>query len=65
MAIYTVHCVDHGDNVWHVENIECAADDEAMTEAERQFRSAPIGAGFDLFQGERLILRHRARSNLG
>jgi hypothetical protein len=26
MAIYTIHCVDHGDNVWHVENIECAAD---------------------------------------
>lgn len=60
-----MHSVDHGNNVWHVENLECASDNEAMAEAERRHGLAPIGAGFDLFRGRALILRFRAPPNFG
>jgi len=62
MAIYTMQSVDHGNNVWHVENMECTSDKEAMAEAERRHGLAPIGAGFDLYRGAALIHRYRVRT---
>jgi len=59
MAFYTVRLVDHGENVWHVENIECHSDDEAITEAKRSSAFGFLGAGFDLYLGDALIHRHR------
>jgi hypothetical protein len=58
MALYRVHFVDHGGNVHSTYEVEHEADEEAIATARRM--DVPfIGAGFDLWEGERLVHRHR------
>ncbi len=56
--VYQVHFVDHGDNVYATEHVEHASDEEAIKTAHRMnIRS--IGGGFEVWEGERLVVRHR------
>ena len=58
MALYRVHFVDHGGNVYSTHEIEHNADEDAIEVAHGM--DVPfIGAGFDLWEGERLVPRHR------
>jgi hypothetical protein len=58
MALYEVHFVDHGNNVYATEYIE-HPNDEAAIVAAHQLNVPSIGAGFDVREGERLVHRHR------
>jgi hypothetical protein len=62
MEIYTVHFVDHGENVWHSENFECDDDSKAVISATAK-NVTTIGNGFDLYHGNRLVHRHRSRGS--
>lgn len=55
---YRVHYVDHGNNVYATEHIE--HDDEEVLIADLQRLNAHgVGAGFDVWDGDRLVYRHR------
>lgn len=58
MALYRVHFVDHGDNIYLTQDIE-HRDDAAAIEAARRMNAPSIGAGFELWQDDRLVHRHR------
>ena len=58
MALYRVHFVDHGDNVYATEYVE-HEDDASAIEAAHRMNVPSIGAGFDLWDDERLVHRHR------
>jgi hypothetical protein len=58
MALYRVHFVDHGDNVYATEYLQ-HDDDESAIEAAHRMNVPSIGAGFDLWDDERLVHRHR------
>lgn len=58
MAIYRIHFVDHGNRSFAVHELDCALDDEAVAGAHKL--DVPfIGAGFDVWQDDRLVHRHR------
>jgi hypothetical protein len=58
MAIYRIEFVDSSGNVAGVERMERASDDKAVEIA--HFIYAPrLGAGFDVWDGDRLVHRHR------
>jgi len=42
--------LNHGDNVWHSEEVESGSDAEVVAEAMRRHRFIGIGAGFDLYR---------------
>jgi hypothetical protein len=58
MALYRLHFVDHGNNVRETRHIEHDSDDEAI-EAAHRMNVSWIGAGFDVWEDERLVHRHR------
>ena len=58
MAKYRVQFVDHGDNVYSTEHIEHDSDEAAIQEAHRM-NVPSIGAGFYVWEDERLVHRHR------
>ncbi len=58
MALYRVHFVDHGDNVYATHHLEHDTD-EAALEAAHRLNVPTIGAGFELWEDERLVHRHR------
>jgi hypothetical protein len=58
MALYRVHFVDHGDNVYATEYVE-HDDDESAIKAAHRLNVPSIGAGFDVWDDERLVHRHR------
>jgi hypothetical protein len=58
MMIYRVHFVDHGNNVRSVECIERATDAEAI-EAAHKMNVPTFIAGFDVWEDDRLVHRHR------
>ena len=58
MARYRVHFVDHGDNIYAAEYLEHGDDDSAI-EAAHRMNVPRIGAGFDLWDDELLVHRHR------
>jgi hypothetical protein len=66
--MYRVEFVDHGDNVRGVERIERASDAEAI-EAAHKMNVPTFIAGFDVWEEDRLVHRHRkyqrSRVNLG
>ena len=56
MPRYRVHFVDHGDNIYSTEHLEHDSDQAAIEEAHR--RNVPaIGAGFDIWEDDRLVHR--------
>jgi len=58
MTLYWVEFVDHGDNVRSVKRIECATDAEAI-EAADNINVPTFIAGFDVWEDDRLVHRHR------
>jgi len=58
MPLYRVHFVDHGDNVYSTEYMEHDDDQEAIAVAQRM-NVPSIGAGFDVWNDDRLVHRHR------
>ena len=58
MTFYSVHFVDHGDNIYLTQRIEQQDDVEAI-EAARRMNGPYIGAGFELWQDDRLVHRYR------
>lgn len=58
MAVYRVDFVDHGNNVYAIEHMEQDADRTVIEEVHRR-NAHGIGAGFDIWDGERLVHRHR------
>lgn len=55
---YRVHYVDHGNNIYATEHVE-HDDEQALIAELRQQNAHGIGAGFDLWDGDRLVYRHR------
>ena len=58
MAHYRVHFVDRDDNVHDAVHAE-HDDDEAAIEHAHRINVPSIGAGFEIWEGERLVHRHR------
>ena len=56
--VYIVHFVDHGENVYATEFVR--HDDEvALIDKLSVLYDHQIGAGFDIWDGDRLVHRHR------
>jgi CheY-like chemotaxis protein len=55
---YDVHFVDTAGNVYDALHLECETDETAVDEAHR-LDVASIGKGFDIWDGMRLVHRHR------
>ena len=58
MAQYRIHFVDHGENVYATEHVQ-HDDERELIETMRRREAHGIGAGFDLYEGDRLVYRHR------
>jgi len=58
MARYQIHFVDHGDNIFSTHHVEEPDDEGAITTA-RRLRVPSIGAGFEVWESERLVHRER------
>ena len=58
MALYRVHFVDHGDNVYATEYVDHDSDGDAIRAAHAHDVPS-VGAGFDLWDDERFVYRHR------
>src|SRR4051812_15033696 len=58
MALYRVHFADHGDNIYFTEYHEHDSDDAVIETAMRR-NAQSIGAGFEIWDDERLVHRHR------
>ena len=58
MAVYRVEYVDHGENVYATEHVE-HDDDEALVEELRVRNAHGIGAGYNVWDGDRLVYRNR------
>ena len=58
MPRYRIHFVDHGGNVYDTVNSE-HDDDRAAIEHAHRINVPSIGAGFEVWEGERLVHRHR------
>jgi hypothetical protein len=58
MALYLLEFVDHGGNAFSTHEIE-HDDDESAIEHAHRLHAPNIGAGFDLWHGDRLVHRDR------
>jgi len=58
MALYRVHFVDHGENVYATHYVDHDKDEDAIEAAHRIYVRG-IGAGFDVWEDERLVHQHR------
>jgi hypothetical protein len=58
MPQYRVHFVDHGERVFDTTVVEHDTDEAAIEHA-RRLDVPSIGAGFDVWQEDRLVHRHR------
>ena len=59
MAVYRVHFYDHGDDIRVSHDIE-RDDDEAAIAAAYELNVLPhMSAGFEVWEGDRLVHRHR------
>ena len=58
IATYRIEFVDHGDNVYGTEHVE-HDDEEALIKELRVRNTHGIGYGYDVWDGERLVHRHR------
>ena len=59
MAFYRIHFVDHGDNIRAAHHVECDDDGEAIETGHRLNVLPSMSAGFEVWENERLIHRHR------
>jgi len=58
VAFYRVHFVDHGDNIYSTDYVETDQDEKAVAVA-RRLNVPSIGAGFEVWDDERLVHRQR------
>jgi len=58
VALYRVHFVDHGGNVFDAMQLERDTDEAAIQEAHR-INVPNIGAGFDVWHEWRLVHKYR------
>jgi hypothetical protein len=58
MARYRVDFVDHGENVYATHYVDHDKDEDAV-KAAQQMHVQAIGAGFDVWDGERVVHQHR------
>ena len=58
MALYRVHFYDHGDNILSVRDIEHDDDDAAIAGAHRLNVLPHMTAGFEVWEGDRLVHQH-------
>ncbi|HTQ33500.1 MAG TPA: hypothetical protein VMI30_04970 [Stellaceae bacterium] len=58
MALYQIHFVDHGDNIFSTHHVE-EPHDEAVIARARRMDVPSIGAGFEVWESERLVHRER------
>jgi hypothetical protein len=54
MALYRAHFLDHGGNVFSVEDFDAEHDEAAKTYAAEVFQST-IGKGYEIWHGDRLV----------
>jgi hypothetical protein len=59
MALYRVHLLDHGDNVYATRQVEHDDDDAAIEAAHRLNVLPHLGSGFEVWDDKRLVQRHR------
>jgi hypothetical protein len=59
MALYRVHFLDHGDNVYATHHVEHDHVDAAIEAAHRLNVLPHLGSGFEVWDDERLVHRHR------
>jgi len=59
LMLYRVEFVDHSNNARAVERIDRATDAEATEAAHKMNVTAFFIAGFDVWEGDRLVHRHR------
>jgi len=62
MPSYTVHFVDHDGNSYEIDKFDCVNDDEAVTRGHK-LKFPFTGAGFDIWDGKRLVHQHRSKSS--
>ena len=58
MSVYRVHFVDHGDDLYDVVELEMH-DDEAAIEQAHRIHLQSSGGGFEVWQSNRLVYKHR------
>ena len=59
MALYRVHFVDHGNNIRAIHLVERDDDEAAIAAAHRLNVLPHLGAGFEVWDDERLVHEHR------
>jgi hypothetical protein len=59
LALYHVHFFDEGGDVFLTRELE-HEDDETAVERARRLYVPRIAAGFDVWEGDRLVHRHRS-----
>ena len=59
MPRYRVHFLDHGDNIRATHHMECADDERAIEIGHRLNVLPNVSAGFEVWDDERLVYRHR------
>ncbi len=58
MPLYRVHFVDHGGNVYMTDHVEHDDDEKAIEDVRRR-SSRVIGAGYEIWEGDRLVHQRR------
>lgn len=59
MALYRIHFVDHGGNVRSTRHVEHDTDEAAIEAAHSLNVLSSVGAGFEVWDDERLVHQHR------
>jgi hypothetical protein len=59
MALYRVHFLDHGDNIRATHHVEHDDDEAAIAAAHRLNVLPHLVAGFEVWDDERLVHKHR------
>ena len=59
MPLYRVHFLDYGDNIYATDYVVHDDDDAAIAAAHRLNVLPDLGSGFEVWDDERLVHRHR------
>ncbi|HTW54047.1 MAG TPA: hypothetical protein VME45_19325 [Stellaceae bacterium] len=59
MARYRVHFMDHGENIYATHQVERSNDEAAVAAAHQPNVMPQLGAGFEVWEDDRLVHQHR------
>lgn len=59
MALYRVHFFDFGEHIYATHHVECHDDEAAIDTAHRLNVLPHLSSGFEVWDDERLVHRHR------